>query len=161
MPSPSSLAFLFLPSLPLQSPPLTDTNTTRKIREKFQVTCCAFMSIRDAPYPRLRKAAGHIFPLHEKVNPPLADIRRRALIFLTRSFSHSLFLSCEHYYILTRLSLLLSFSPSVHTPTLSLSLTVTLTTLSVFSFSISFFLSAPESARLLSSLCLSYLFELR
>lgn len=53
---------------------------------------------------------------HSTKSPPLADIRRRTLIFLARSFSFSLSPANIIH------SLLLSFSPSVHTPTLSLSL---------------------------------------
>jgi len=60
------LAFLFLPSLPLI---LTHTRTLRS-RERFQETCCAFMSIDDAPYPPLRKELPDIFFHSTKKSPP-------------------------------------------------------------------------------------------
>lgn len=113
------LLFFSFPRCP-PNPPLTDTNTTtsRKIsRGVLRVHVDSRRAVSS-----VAQSCRTYFSTPRKSHPPLADIRRRALIFLTRSFSHSLFLSCEHYYILTRLSLLLSFSPSVHTPTLSLSL---------------------------------------
>lgn len=96
-------------------PQSSDSPTrTLRPREKFQETCfCRFTTRRILGCAMLPD----IFFHSTKKSPPLADIRRRTLIFLARSFSFSLFPANIIIH-----SLLLSFSPSVHTPTLSLSL---------------------------------------
>lgn len=149
------LLFFSFPRCP-SNPPLTDTNTTtsRKIsRDVLRVHVDSRRAVSS-----VAQSCRTYFSTPRKSHPPIGRHPTSGI-----NFSHSLFLS----FSLSLLRTLLYSDPSFSlTLFLTLrthpnSLTVTLTSLSVFSFSISFFLSAPESARLLSSLCLSYLFELR
>lgn len=67
-----SLFFSFPLAMPNpHSPTLTNTTDLEKDFKKRVARSCRFTT-----YPRVRKAAGHIFPLHEKVTPhrPTSDI---------------------------------------------------------------------------------------
>lgn len=149
------LLFFSYPRCP-SNPPLTDTNTTtsRKISRDVLRVHVRFATRRILGCAKLPD----IFFHSTKKSPPIGRHPTSGI-----NFSHSLFLSFSLSLLRTSLYSDPSFSLTLFLTlrTHPNSLTVTLTSLSVFSFSISFFLSAPESARLLSSLCLSYLFELR
>jgi len=96
------LAFLFLPSLPLI---LTHRHEHYDLEKDFKRRVARSCRLTTRRTLRCAKSCRTYFSTLRKSHPPLADIRRRALIFLSLSLFHSLSLSPANVIIFWALSI--------------------------------------------------------